>query len=389
MTLLSVLTTTPFSIPRDNFEGRVALVKKLLEGTSAQYEPLHTYLTEEQAKGKIENFVGAVPVPLGLCGPLDIRGQFTRGKFVVPMATLEGALIASYSRGAKIINESGGCETLVYGDSFLRAAQFTTRSLAESAQLIEWCKSHAGEIREVIHRCSSVVSLLDMSYECLGDTVIVSIRLGTGDAMGSNIGSKSVGALCDYVTERSGLVADVTVPYPEDKKYIPMRRKGKMVIARAVLKREPFLQITRSSLEQLAQFIANFKNMLALHGGCSLNVHAANGMAAMFQAFGQDMAYMGECSQAILDCHFVEPDALAVSLTLPTLIIGTVGGGTGLPAFQATLAMVDCCGSGKARKLAEIMAAVILAGEIGCAAAHCAHEFIPAHERLGKNRPRE
>lgn len=377
----------PLTIPRDDFQGRVALVKRLLEGTPGQYETLATYLTEEQAKGKIENFVGAIPVPLGLCGPIEIHGQYAEGCFVVPMATLEGALVASYSRGAKIISQCGGCETLVYGDSFLRAVQFTTRSLAQSAKLIEWCRNHAAEIREVIQRCSSVVSLLDTSYECLGDSVIVTIRLGTGDAMGSNIGSKSVGALCDYVTEHSGLVEDVVVPYPEDKKYIPMRRKGKMVIARTVLKREPFTSITRTTLEKLARFITNFKNMLALHGGCSLNVHAANGMAAMFQAFGQDMAYVGECSQAILECHFAEPDSLEVSVTLPTLIIGTVGGGTGLPAFQATLGMIDCRGSGKARKLAEIMAAVILAGEIGCAAAHCAHEFIPAHERMGKNRP--
>lgn len=383
---MSVLSV-PLSIPRDSFEDRVTLVKKLLEGSRAQYETLQTYLTEEQTKGKIENFVGAVPVPLGLCGPIEISGQYAKGNFIVPMATLEGALVASYSRGAKIVNQCGGCETLVYGDAFLRGAQFTTRSLAESARLIEWCRMHAAEIREAIQSCSSVVSLLETSYECLGSSVIVSIRLGTGDAMGSNIGSKCVGALSEYVTAHSGLVEEVTVPYPEDKKYIPMRRKGKMVIARTVLKREPFAAITRTSLEKLARFIANFKNMLALHGGCSLNVHAANGMAAMFQAFGQDMAYIGECSQAILDSRFSAPDRLEVSVTLPTLIVGTVGGGTGLPAFQATLAMVDCCGSGKARKLAEIMAAVILAGEIGCAAAHCAHEFIPAHERLGKNRP--
>ena len=124
-----------------------------------------------------------------------------------------------------------------------------------------------------------------------------------------------------------------------------------------------------------------------MHGGYSLNVHAANGMAAMFQAFGQDMAYLGECSQAILDCHFSGPDSLEVSVTLPTLIIGTVGGGTALPAFRATLSMVDCYGPGKARKLAEIMAAVVLAGEIGCGAAQCAHEFVRARETMDKNGP--
>ena len=377
------------SIPHDDFNGRVALVKKLLEKPQEQYETIQTYLTEEHAKGKIENFVGAVPIPLGLCGPIDISGQYAQGTFVVPFATLEGTLVASYSRGAKVMNQSGGCETLVYGDYFLRAGQFATRSLAQSAKLIEWCRNHEEEIRQLIHASSSFISLIDMSYDCAGSTVVVSIGLGTGDAMGSNMASKAAGRLSDYIAEHSGLVEDVTMPYPEDKKCIPARQKGKKVIARTVLKREALATITCTTLEKLATFITRYKNLLALHGGYSLNIHAANGMAAMFQALGQDMAYIGECSQAIVDCHFVGPDSLEVSVTLPTLIIGTVGGGTGLPAFRTTLSMMDCYGSGKVKKLAEIMGAVILAGEVGCAAAQCAHAFVQAHETMGKNRPQD
>jgi hydroxymethylglutaryl-CoA reductase (NADPH) len=375
------------SIPRDDFDGRVALVKKLLEKTQEQVETIQTYLTEEQARGKIENFVGAVPIPLGLCGPIDISGKYAKGTFVVPMATLEGTLVASYSRGAKVMNQSGGCETLVYGDYFLRAGQFTTRSLAQSAGLIEWCKNHEDEIRQRIHQSDPYISVLDMSYDCVGNTVIASIQLGTGDAMGSNMASRAAGVLSDYVAKNSGLVEEVIIPYPEDKKYIPARQKGKKVIARTVLKRESFATITRTTLEKLATYTRSYKNLLALHGGYSLNIHAANGMAAMFQAFGQDMAYIGECTQAIVDCRFVGPDSLEVSVTLPTLIIATVGGGTGLPAFRATLSMIDCYGSGKVKKLAEIMGAVILAGEIGCGAAQCAHEFVWAHETMGKNPP--
>jgi hydroxymethylglutaryl-CoA reductase (NADPH) len=377
------------TIPRDDFGERVALVKKLLEKTQEQYETIQTYLTEEHARGKIENFVGAVPIPLGLCGPIDISGQYAKGTFVVPLATLEGTLVASYSRGAKVMNQSGGCETLVYGDYFLRAGQFTTRSLAQSAELIEWCRNHEEKIRQLIHQSSPYISLIDMSYDCVGNTVIASIYLGTGDAMGSNMASRAAGVLSDYVAENSGLVEEVIIPYPEDKKYIPARQKGKKVIARTVLKRESFATITRTTLEKLATYTTSYKNLLALHGGYSLNIHAANGMAAMFQAFGQDMAYIGECSQAIVDCHFVGPDSLEVSVTLPTLIIGTVGGGTGLPAFRTTLSMIDCYGSGKAKKLAEIMGAVILAGEIGCGAAQCAHDFVRAHETMGKNRPQD
>jgi hydroxymethylglutaryl-CoA reductase (NADPH) len=373
-------------IPRDDFKARVDLVKRLIQSTPGRYEAIETYLTEDDAKGKIENFVGAVPVPMGICGPIDVAGEHAKGTFIVPMATLEGTLVASYSRGAKIMNESGGCETFVYGDSFLRAVQFYTASLARSAQLIEWCRSHEAEILRVIHGSSSHISVQALTYDCVGTTVMVSIRAGTGDAMGSNMVSKAASDMYDYIAAHTDLIEDASVPHPEDKKYIPQRQKGKKVIARSVLKRDVVSRITRTTLEKLAAFINNYKNLLALHGAYSLNIHAANGMAGLFQAFGQDMAYLGECSQAIVDCHFTGPDSLEVSLTLPTLIVGTVGGGTGLPAFRTTLSMVDCVGAGKAKKLAEIMAAVILAGEIGCAAAQCAREFVRAHETMGRNR---
>src|SRR6266404_2298696 len=226
------------SIPRDDFNARVELVKKLLENTPERYETIETYLTEDHAKGKTENFVGAVPVPMGLCGPIDIAGEYAKGTFIVPMATLEGTLVASYSRGAQVMNRSGGCETFVYGDSFLRAVQFSTGSLVRSAQLIEWCQKHEPEILRRIHETSSYISVKELSYECVGTTVMVSIRAGTGDAMGSNMVSKAASVLYDYVTAHAGLVEDAIIPYPEDKKYIPQRQKGKKVIARAVLKRD-------------------------------------------------------------------------------------------------------------------------------------------------------
>jgi len=377
------------AIPRDSFDGRVAITNALLADTPERYAAIQTSLTEEDVRYKIENFIGAVPIPLGLCGPIDIAGANANGRFIVPMATLEGTLVASYCRGAKVMNLSGGCETLVYGDEFLRACRFTTSSLAHSAALIAWCRQNEEEMRRLVLRTSAHISRVELSYDCIGCTVVASIGVATGDAMGSNMGSKAAAALCDYVTERSGLVAAAAIAHPEDKKYVARRQKGKRVIARAILEREPLAKVTRATLEGLATFINESKNVLALHGANSLNVHAANGMAAMFQALGQDMAYLGECSHAIVDCRFIGADSLEVSVTLPTLIVGTVGGGTGLPAFRATLSMIDCYGAGKVRRLAEIVGAVVLAGEISGSAAVCAREFVRAHETMGKNRPRE
>lgn len=368
--------------------SRISLTNDLLKPFGFNSDVFESHLSEEMVKGNIENFIGSVPIPLGLCGPIDIHGEFANGRFVVPMASQEGTLVASYTRGAKIMNACGGCDTTVYDNYFLRGVQFLTASLKESAELITWCKSHEDPIKHLINNSSCCVTVLDMLYERLGMTVIVSLKLDTGDAMGSNMASKAAGILSEYVYQNSGLVQRVlVVPLPEDKKFIPSRQKGKKVIARAALEENAFNGITRTTLQKLDEFITNYKDILAMNGSYSLNIHAANGMAAMFQAMGQDVAYIGECAQAIVESHFLDSHHLEITVTLPTLIVGTVGAGTNLPAFKAALSLMDCYGPGKAKKLAEIMGAVILAGEIGCASAMCAFEFVQAHEKLGKNRP--
>ena len=380
--------TDYLQINSSDMESRIALAKDLLKPFGFNSDVFESHLSEEMVKGNIENFIGSVPMPLGLCGPIDIHGEFANGRFVVPMASQEGTLVASYSRGAKIMNACGGCNTVVYDNYFLRGVQFLTASLKDSSALITWCKSHEHQIKHLIDNSSCCVTVLDLLYDLLGMTVIVSLKLDTGDAMGSNMASKAAGILSDYVYENSGLVQRVLVlPIPEDKKFIPSRQKGKKVIARAVLEEEAFNVITRTTLQKLNEFITNYKDLLAMNGAYSLNIHAANGMAAMFLAMGQDVAYIGECAQAIVESHFLETHRLEISISLPTLVIGTVGAGTNLPAFKAALSLIDCYGPGKVKKLAEIMGAVILAGEIGCASAMCAFEFVQAHEKMGKNRP--
>ncbi|MFF5858228.1 hypothetical protein ACFY8B_21770 [Streptomyces sp. NPDC012751] len=374
------------SIPRHDFEKRREMAARLAGGSC---ESLQTALTEDEVAGNIENFVGAVSVPVGLVGPIDIHGPDAEGTFVVPMATLEGTLVASYSRGAKLMNLSGGCEVEVYGDQFLRAVQFTTASLADARKLVAWCREREETLRDIAVGSSGHLRLVEITYDRQATRVLLSMACTTGDAMGSNMVSKAISKVSEFVTAHSGLVQYDVLPYPEDKKSLPLRRKGKQVLARTVLRREVVRSMARTSLERLERLIEDFKGTLAQHGAYSLNLHMANGMTGLFQAFGQDLAYVAECTQAVLETRWLGPDELEVCLTMPTLIVATVGGGTGLPPYQTTLAMVDCVGDGKARKLAAIIAAVLLAGEINCAAAMCAHEFVAAHEGLGRNRPED
>lgn len=376
-------------ISRTSERQRRNLLAELLSDDKKLITALETTLTENDVAGNVENFVGAVPVPLGLCGPVLVNGQHAVGEFVVPMATLEGTLVASYSRGAKMLKASGGCEVVVTADRFLRGIHYRVNSLREAQDLVMWCRTQEQVLLAVAESTSGHLRAQRFHYEHVGSTVLVSVEFTTGDAMGSNMASKAIAAVSEHIVRHSGVELEEFLPYPEDKKPIPARLKGKAVTARAVLPADVVASQGRTDVLRLDRYVQAYRSTLALHGSSSLNIHVVNGMAGLFQAFGQDMAYLGECAKGIVDSRVTSSGDLEISLTLPTLIVGTVGGGTGLPAFQATLGMVGCAGTGKVAKLAEIIAAVLLAGEIGCAVAQCASEFISAHESLGRNRPDE
>lgn len=374
-------------ISRTSKHQREHLLAELLSHDKALIAALATTLTERDVTGNVENFVGAVPVPLGLCGPVHVRGRYAVGDFVVPMATMEGTLVASYSRGAKILKASDGCEVLVTADRFLRGVHYRVENLHDAEALVRWCRAQEPVLLAAAEKTSGHLLVQHFSYEHIGPTVLISVEFTTGDAMGSNMASKGIAAVSEYIVRHSGIDLEEFLPYPEDKKPIPARMKGKAVTARAVLAANVVASQGRTNVARVDRYIQAYRSTLALHGSSSLNIHVANGMASLFQAFGQDMAYLGECSKGIVDSRVTNGGDLEISLTLPTLIVGTVGGGTGLPAFQATLGMVDCAGTDKVGKLAEIIAAVLLSGEVGCAIAQCASEFIAAHETLGRNAP--
>ncbi|QKV74039.1 hydroxymethylglutaryl-CoA reductase [Amycolatopsis sp. Hca4] len=374
-------------ISRTSRRQREELLAALLAHDEELIAALETTLTESEVAGNVENFVGAVPVPLGLCGPVLVHGRHAVGEFVVPMATMEGALVASYSRGAKMLRASGGCEVLVTADRFLRGIHCRVDTLDDAQALVVWCRAQEAVLSAVAEKTSGHLLVQRFGYDHVGSTVLVSAEFTTGDAMGSNMASKAIAAVSEYIVAHSGVEVETFLPYPEDKKPIPGRLKGKAVTARAVLAADVVASHGRTDVARVDRYVQAYRSTLARHGSSSLNIHVVNGMAALFQAFGQDMAYLGECSQGIVDSRVTSGGDWEISLTLPTLVVGTVGGGTGLPAFQATLGMVDCVGSEKARKLAEIIAAVLLAGEVGCAIAQCAGEFVAAHEALGRNSP--
>ena len=391
-------------IDRKSLLKRRSLMGKLIKKNSKMTDSIKSIqsvpalLSEKSVANKIENYVGTIPLPRGLCGPVGMDGEFAKGSFVVPMATLEGTLLASYSRGCRIMDECAkklghsGVEAWVFDDYFLRCTNFVTRNLKDSIQLMKWLQENKQKMIDCANAGDRFLNVKEMSFEAVADVVTVSMKLETFDAMGSNMGSKAANDVYSVVMQdpfASKFVKDALIPYPEDKKYIPNRLKGKKVIVRTVLEKEVFERMTRTTLETYHEFVRNFRNMLAYHQSSAMNIHTNNGLAAMFLAFGQDAAYLGESASNIVEAKFVDREhtQLAVTLTLPGLIIGSVGGGTGLPAYQSNLAVVGCDGYGNSKKLAEIMGAIALAGEVSCGAAQCSGEFVVAHETMCKNDP--
>lgn len=352
----------------------------------------------ELFKGNIEGHIGFVQIPVGLAGPLLIHGEHAQGHFYVPLATTEGALVASCSRGARAVTESGGARVRVVKDQMMRAPMFTFDSLTDSVQFVDWIKRREANIRSAAESQSRTAKLLSIEPVNLGDIVCLQLSYFTGDAYGANMVMKCSWAACQYIrTEfprETGLsIVDwyVDSQMGAEKKVNAMTYttslRGKRVVAEVHLKRDVMTRILRVSPEDLFEaFVAGVgPNIASAALGC--NVNFANVVAALFAATGQDIATVPESAQGQISFR-MEEDGMYFGVMMPGVVVATIGGGTALPSQRACLEMMDCYGQGKAKKLAEIVAVTAMCLDLSTYSAIAADHFVQAHERLGRNRPR-
>jgi NADP-dependent 3-hydroxy-3-methylglutaryl-CoA reductase len=352
----------------------------------------------EIVKGNIEGHLGFVQVPVGLAGPILIHGEHARGHFYVPLATTEGALVASCSRGARAVTESGGAHVRVVKDQMMRAPMFTFESLTESVQFVDWVRRHEAEIRAVAESQSRHAKLLGIEPVNLGDVVCLQLSYFTGDAYGANMVMKCSWAVCQYIraefpreTGISPMDWYVDSQMGAEKKVNAMTYstslRGKRVVAEVHLKRDVMNRVLRVTPEDLFEaLVAGVgPNIAAVSIGC--NVNFANAVAALFAATGQDIATVPESAQGQLSFR-LEADGMYFGVMLPGVVVATIGGGTALPSQRACLELMDCYGTGKAKKLAEIVAVAAMCLDLSTYSAIAADHFVQAHERLGRNRPR-
>ena len=340
--------------------------------------------------GNIENFLGVAQVPIGLAGPLVIDGEHVQGEVYVPLATTEGTLVASYNRGMRVLAESGGVKTTVSREAMQRAPMFQLEDARAARELGSWIDAHLHDIRERAERTTRFGKLVDIQQFPMGPCLYTRFNYTTGDAAGQNMTGRATLAACEWIREQTGARFMLTGSMDTDKKHSmanTLLTRGRRVVAEALLPRPVLharLGLTPEQLLEARQLHA----IGGLMAGSAYNgAHAANALAALFIATGQDVANVAESHAGLTYTYITEDGDYYWSLTLPALIVGTTGGGTGLATQRECLELMGCYGSGKADRLAEICVATVLAGDISLTGAVLRGDWVDSHERLGRNRP--
>jgi len=342
--------------------------------------------------GNIENFVGVAQVPIGIAGPLRVDGEQARGDFYVPLATTEGTLVASYSRGMRVLTECGGVRATVVKQSMQRAPVFMFGTAREARDFGEWLVASFAGAKAAAESTTRVGKLVEIEQYAVGNLLYLRFNYTTGDAAGQNMTGKATFAACEWIrqTHPAHPKYMLSANIDTDKKHSAMntlRTRGRRVVAEAVIRNEVLERIMRVDTKTLfrARQISNAGALLA--GAAYNGPHAANGIAAMFIATGQDVANVAESHAGITYAQLLDNGDYYWSVTLTSLIVASYGGGTGLPTQRECLELLDCYGKDKADKLAEIVAATVLAGDVSLGSAVLADEWVTAHEQLGRNRP--
>jgi hydroxymethylglutaryl-CoA reductase (NADPH) len=345
----------------------------------------------EVTRGNIENFTGVAQIPIGFAGPLRVNGEFARGDFVIPLATTEGTLVASYGRGMKVLNLSGGVACTIQEDHMQRAPVFIFESAREARAFRGWVREHMDELRREADATTRSGKLQEIEIYLASKFAYLRFDFTTGDAAGQNMVGRATFAACCWILQNNPTIRRFYLEsnLATDKKASQvnvMRTRGKRVTAECLVPRDVLREVTRVEPESLV-YHWGVANVGAILSGANNNgLHSPNALAAMFIATGQDVANVAEGSAGIVYVELSPARDLYLSLTIPSLIVATHGGGTKLPTQRECLEVLGCFGEGKVNKLAEIVAGVALAGEISLAAAISSLEWVSAHETYGRNR---
>lgn len=337
----------------------------------------------------IENPIGTVQIPIGVAGPVKINGEYAKDDFFVPLATSEGALVASINRGFSAISAAGGVNARVIGDKMTRAPVIKTDSIVDAVKVKQWFEDKFDELKEIAESTTSHGKLVKIDpIIIVGNYVYPRFVYSTGDSMGMNMVTIATEKVLEKLYEDLGVHAiALSGNLCVDKKPAAINvveGRGKTVVA-DILIPEAIVRTKLKTTAKAMEEVNTAKNLIgsAAAGSMAYNAHYANMIGAIFLATGQDEAHVVEGSLGITTAEDRDGD-LYFSVNMPDLPIATIGGGTRLETANEGLAIIDCAGSGKVNKFAEIVISTVLAGELSLVGALAAGHLAKAHQELGR-----
>lgn len=385
-------------IPRsreDDFDPRLVAERRVLaeEAAGASFPLLAGRAVKPaEARGNVENLIGFAQVPVGLAGPMVVYTSGGRAEVYVPMATNEGALVASHSRGMRMMRAGGGARSRVTREGLTQNPILVYPDAARAIEARDALATLRPELEREVTRRSRHGRLVDVRADVLGNRLVVRLTFTTGDAIGINMAAAAADGIARKLAERTGARERYVHGQDVEKRANAralIEGRGRSVVADVTVPRAELAALARVTPEQMVAIQRTYAVGFAQLGTQNWLVQAANGLAAVMLACGQDVAYLTECATGLLDFQLDDDGDLYASVTLPSLLVGTVGGGSQKGTAAECLELLGCLGEGRANRFAELLGAVVLAGDLSLMASFCAHEFVSAHERLGRNRPPE
>jgi hydroxymethylglutaryl-CoA reductase (NADPH) len=358
----------------------------------------HSLDVTRASRRNCENFIGVAQVPMGICGPLRVRGNYIDGDVYVPLATTEAALVASTNRGCSAIREAGGAVVRVEDVGMTRAPVFRTSGIVQTQSFLRWIQDHYDDVRRVTEASSRHLRLIEVRPFAFGTTVFLRFRFDSGDAMGMNMATIACDRVVTDLIEPATGVACIGLSgnYCVDKKPAAINfqeGRGKRIYAEILLEAPVLHHNLKTNARDLVE-VQYRKNLLGsiAAGSLGFNAHYANVLAAVFIATGQDPAHVVEGSLGVTCIEARGSDGVFASIFMPDVPLGTVGGGTALDTQREALAMLGVSPDPERRgeatlRLAEILGAIVLAGELSLMAAFTSQDLARAHEKLGRGEP--
>jgi hydroxymethylglutaryl-CoA reductase (NADPH) len=355
-----------------------------------------TNISLEQVQNNIESFIGSVELPLGLAGPLLFNSEENQQELVYTgICTTEGALVASMNRGAKAISECGGFSAHFVHQKMLRSPLFTFKNMAHTVEFEKWLKNNFESIKTQTSLYSNHAELIEIKSLIIGKLAHLKFIYTTCDASGQNMVTYCTWHALLYINEHFQKETDIDIidfyidgNGSSDKKvsyYSLQNGRGVHVVCECFLSDEIIEKILRTNSADMFRLANHSMAISRFDGIIGGTLNIANAIAGIFAATGQDLGSIHESSLGILQVDKTD-EGLYLSLSIPALVIGTIGGGTHLPVAKTMLELMNCYGTGKVERFAKLIAGFALSLEISTLAALASGQFARAHQKMGKNK---